>query len=605
MFKHFFLLFAMLFSLRVAIAQPIAVDAGRAHSHNDYEQAIPLGAAWRAGFGSIEADIFLENGELLVSHDSAGLSKHRSFDSLYIQPLLQYIKQNAGYIYADTAKHLQLMLDLKTAAIPTLTKLVTQLQQTATLLQTRSLQVVISGNRPDPGSFSHWPEWLHFDGELGKSYTADQWKRIPMVSGDFKQISSWNGKGRLPASEQRRIDSLVTAVHHNGKKIRLWNAPDILNSWDAYLRWGVDYINTDHIEELSKFLKQYSNRNFWSKNAYALYLPKYRNDGESKKIRNVILLIGDGTGLAQWYSGYTANHAALNVFQMKYIGLSKTSSADSYITDSAPGATAFSAGKKTNNRAVGVDPDGKPFPLLPQLLKVSKMKTGIITSGDLRDATPAAFYGHQSERSQYNGMIRDLIKAPVDLVMGSCRPLPPTSLFDSLRSSFDVFEKLEQLPAKMSKPILLADTTASMHLLDGRADWSANAFAKAINLLQDAPGGFFLMLEGAQIDHGGHANNLPWAVSELLDFDRVIGKAMAFADQNGETLVIVTGDHETGGLSLTGGDFKEGRIQGQFSTGDHTAIPVPVFAYGPGAQYFSGVYENTAIYHKILEAMKK
>ncbi|RYY55068.1 MAG: alkaline phosphatase, partial [Chitinophagaceae bacterium] len=111
-------------------------------------------------------------------------------------------------------------------------------------------------------------------------------------------------------------------------------------------------------------------------------------------------------------------------------------------------------------------------------------------------------------------------------------------------------------------------------------------------------------LEGAQVDHGGHANKLPWAVTELLDFDQVVGKAMQFADSNGETLVIVTADHETGGLTLTGGDYQKGRIMGQFSTGDHTALPVPVFAYGPGSQYFSGVYENTEIFTRILKVLQ-
>ena len=112
------------------------------------------------------------------------------------------------------------------------------------------------------------------------------------------------------------------------------------------------------------------------------------------------------------------------------------------------------------------------------------------------------------------------------------------------------------------------------------------------------------MLEGAQIDHGGHGNNLPYAVSELLDFDQVIGKAMEFADSNGETLIIVTGDHETGGLTLTGGDYSAGYINVQFSTSGHTAIPVPVFAYGPQSQLFSGVYENTDIFFRILKALK-
>lgn len=112
------------------------------------------------------------------------------------------------------------------------------------------------------------------------------------------------------------------------------------------------------------------------------------------------------------------------------------------------------------------------------------------------------------------------------------------------------------------------------------------------------------MLEGAQVDYGGHYNKLPYIVSEVMDFDKVIGKAMQFADSNGETLVIVTADHETGGLTLLDGDYKKGYVGGQFSTTDHTATPVPVFAYGPRSQLFNGVYENTEIFFKILKALK-
>jgi alkaline phosphatase len=112
------------------------------------------------------------------------------------------------------------------------------------------------------------------------------------------------------------------------------------------------------------------------------------------------------------------------------------------------------------------------------------------------------------------------------------------------------------------------------------------------------------MLEGAKVDHGGHANKLPFVVTELMDFDQIVGKAMEFADSNGETLVVVTADHETGGLTLVGGDYDKGYISGQFSTGGHTALPVPVFAYGPQSHLFSGVYENTEIFRKLLEALK-
>jgi alkaline phosphatase len=112
-----------------------------------------------------------------------------------------------------------------------------------------------------------------------------------------------------------------------------------------------------------------------------------------------------------------------------------------------------------------------------------------------------------------------------------------------------------------------------------------------------------LMTEGAQVDYGGHSNNLPYVVQEVLDFDAVVAQALAFADEDGETLVIVTADHETGGLSLLDGDYANGYVSGQFATDDHTAVPVPVFAYGPQSQLFRGVYENTALFNKILTAL--
>lgn len=108
------------------------------------------------------------------------------------------------------------------------------------------------------------------------------------------------------------------------------------------------------------------------------------------------------------------------------------------------------------------------------------------------------------------------------------------------------------------------------------------------------------MAEGAQIDYGGHANDVRYVVQEMLDFDQAVGDAIRFADSNGETLVVVTADHETGGLSLLDGDLKRGYVDGSFSTNDHSGIMVPVFAYGPHSLDFRGIYENTQIQHKIM-----
>ena len=126
----------------------------------------------------------------------------------------------------------------------------------------------------------------------------------------------------------------------------------------------------------------------------------------------------------------------------------------------------------------------------------------------------------------------------------------------------------------------------------------------AINLLSQGKKGFFLMVEGSQIDFLAHENKTPGVVLETLDFDRAVGAALKFAAANGETLIIVTADHETGGMTLNGGDYKKGTVTGKFTSGGHTGIAVPVYAFGPGADQFTGFMENTDIAKKMMKLLK-
>ena len=186
--------------------------------------------------------------------------------------------------------------------------------------------------------------------------------------------------------------------------------------------------------------------------------------------------------------------------------------------------------------------------------------------------------------------------------MGACELPAGDSILMALKKKFSIKNSVDSLTGTFA-PLFVADKRAALSVQNGRGNWAQQAFRYTTEQFAKNKAGFFLMLEGAQIDHGGHANKLPYVVTELLDFDQVIGEAMRFADSNGETLVIVTGDHETGGLTLTDGDYTKGTISGQFSTGDHTAVPVPVFAYGPQSHLFTGVYENTEIFRKIVKAL--
>jgi len=167
-----------------------------------------------------------------------------------------------------------------------------------------------------------------------------------------------------------------------------------------------------------------------------------------------------------------------------------------------------------------------------------------------------------------------------------------------------VVHHLDSIAHNTTSRWVLTEERAGKSVLNGRGNWLQQAFGKAVAQLSSSKAGFFLMVEGAQVDYGGHANDLPYVVAEVQDLDRVVADAMKFADGNGETLVIVTADHETGGLTLLNGNYATASVSGQFATNDHTATPVPVFAYGPMAQLFTGVYENTAIFGKMLQAMR-
>jgi alkaline phosphatase len=248
----------------------------------------------------------------------------------------------------------------------------------------------------------------------------------------------------------------------------------------------------------------------------------------------------------------------------------------------------------------------------PIILPRKKIKTGVITCGDIADATPADFYAHQVERTNSASVLQDLRNADINLLMGADdqdpenipaqeKPNSYRNQIKSMQTDFTVVPSMDSINTADKKWIVI-DQQAARPALRGRGNWLERAFTKSIQVLSENKQGFLLVAEGAQVDHGGHDNNLPYVASEVMDFDQVVGRALQFADENMETLVIVTADHETGGLSLLDGDYNTGYVSGQFSTNDHTAIPVTVFAYGPQSQLFRGVYENTALFNKILQA---
>ncbi|HYF68483.1 MAG TPA: alkaline phosphatase [Ohtaekwangia sp.] len=580
-------------------------------AHNDYEKSIPFFVAYHQQADFIEADVFLYKGKLVVAHTPSEISLDKTLDSLYLKPLQQQIHKNKGNAYPKSNKPLSLMIDLKSEGAPTLTKLVAELKRYPDLIACKSLWITISGDVPDPATWNTFPDFIHFDGRPGIEYTPDQLKRIRLISTSFSNHSSWNGKGVLTAPDRLKIERIVAEAHRKKKPIRFWGAPDFENAWIKLRELDVDIINTDRVVLLANFLQQIPQRSFTSQRKQVAYMPLYEETKWASSPRNIILMIGDGMGLSQLYSGYTANFGSLSIFNIRDIGFSITTASDSYITDSAAGATAMATGKKTNNRFIGVDSLGNPLASILETLKSSGAASAIISNGDVTDATPAAFYAHQSERSLSEAIALDFITSGSSILIGGGKThfknrSDGKDLFAELmKSGYAVGTDFDSIDSFTSEKFVLLDDAAVISKLKGRGNFLSASLEKTLSVFKDQPDDFFILLEGAQIDWGGHNNDLGYVVTEVLDFDQAVAAALKFADEDRETLVIVTADHETGGLSILDGDISSGSVYGNFSSNDHSAVMVPVFAYGPGAERFRGVYHNTRIHELIQECLSK
>ncbi len=330
--------------------------------------------------------------------------------------------------------------------------------------------------------------------------------------------------------------------------------------------------------------------------------------------KNVILMIGDGMGLGQITAGMYANGNHLNLERFPIVGLQKTYSYNNLITDSAASATAIACGVKTYNAAIGVNKDTVPVQSILEEAEIKGLKTGLIATSTIVHATPAAFISHQPMRSMYEFIAQDLLDSGIDLFIGGGYKFfneqrhDEKSLIPKLeRKGFTVssltHEELEDVNlANTKKLAYFTSNDSPIPEATGR-DYLPKASIIAANFLNShKKQGFFLMIEGSQIDWGGHANDTKYITSEVIDFDKAIGKMLDFAKKDKETLVIITADHETGGFAINPKSRMDS-IQGAFTSSYHTGTMVPVFAYGPGSELFSGIYENTDIYHKMRKAL--
>lgn len=334
-----------------------------------------------------------------------------------------------------------------------------------------------------------------------------------------------------------------------------------------------------------------------------------------EKPKNVILLIGDGMGLSQISAAMFSNNAKLNLEQMPVLGFHKSYSYDDLVTDSAAGATAFACGIKTFNGAIGVDKDTLGVKTILEEAEENGLATGLIATSTIVHATPAAFIAHVVSREQYEEIAVDMLKTPVDLLIGGGKKYFDRREIDN-RNLYEEFaqkgykvtdysqEDLHEMRWDPSENLIYL--TADKHPLNVAAgrDYLPFATRRGLEFLEKRgkDKGFFIMIEGSQIDWACHANDGKLAIKEALDFDRAVGEALNFARSRGNTLVIVTADHECGGMALNPGS-KMNKVETAFTTINHTASMIPVFAYGPMSKQFAGIFENTSINQKMRRAL--
>ena len=339
----------------------------------------------------------------------------------------------------------------------------------------------------------------------------------------------------------------------------------------------------------------------------------------AKRPKNIILMIGDGMGLAQVTAGLYTNNNVLNLEQFPVIGLHKNypdDDEDGLITDSAAGATSFACGVKTYNAAIGVGVDSLPRTTILELAERNGLATGLVATCNIQHATPGAFIAHSKDRALFEDIALDFLKTDIDLFIGGGKKYfddrkDGRNLLDEMRKKGYYINdwtqaELDTVKFPNQNVGFLTANIQPLMATQGRS-YLPVASEKACDFLQKrSKKGFFAMIEGSQIDWGGHAGNTEYIVGEMLDFNNAIGKVLDFAKRDGNTLVIVTADHETGGFAVLKGS-KMGKIIGGFGapyeektkSRYHTGALIPVYAFGPGSELFGGIYENTAIFDKM------
>ncbi len=334
--------------------------------------------------------------------------------------------------------------------------------------------------------------------------------------------------------------------------------------------------------------------------------PVYAEENATPK--NIILFIGDGMGISQITAGKITKDI-FNLERFKVIGLLTTHSQNALITDSAAAGTALATGYKTYNGAISVSKQGNPIKTIIEYAEEKQKSTGLVVTSSITHATPAAFIAHVDDREKQEIIAEHITQSSIDVLLGGGWGyfIPKSEDGSKRNDDKNLIAKLE----KRMKIVRSAEEFEKLRSIDSVAGFFADDHLppainrkprlsdltqKAIAILSKNKNGFFLMVEGSQIDWAGHDNNQEYLINEMVDFDNAVGVGLNFADKDSQTLVVVTSDHETGGFALHEGSIKDKKVtKSGFTTKEHTASMVPVFAYGSGSSVFAGIADNTMI----------
>lgn len=337
--------------------------------------------------------------------------------------------------------------------------------------------------------------------------------------------------------------------------------------------------------------------------------------------RNLIYMIGDGMGLSHVAMMMIEGGYAETAFdRMDNVALITTYSANNRVTDSAAAGTALASGAKTNNSMLGLSPDSLNLQSLMARAQARGASTGLVVTCEIQHATPGAFYAHVPHRGDYATISQQLLKSGAEVILGGGRSAmvapqpngeatPLQQLIDAGYRSIDSLDELSEVESGRVVGLLSEGHLPSM--LKGRGDYLPRAVEGALRILnrnaERHNEGFVLMVEASQIDFESHANSAQGVLAEVRDFEQAITVAMRYVESHPETLLVVTADHETGGLTMPSGnsDFtaSESGIEYRFGSGSHTAIPVPVYLYGCGAEQINGVIDNTELAARLAELL--